>query len=206
MSALCCTQTVGIPRQFNSGDSVVFTEQFTCYPVSEWTMKLWLYVLGGAAPTSTTATTSGTSFLVTLTATATAALPEGNYEYAEQVTNISDTTLIYTAKQGTVFVLPNYMVAQTPTFAQQQVTNLQTVLAEFNRTTRKSVNFAGQEFERALITDYQKQLVFYEAKVIREQAERNRLRGGIDQGRVTTQFVQPFCTGPYWLPWGNNCR
>lgn len=209
MSAPCCTQTVGIPFEINAGDTTIFTEQFTCYSPDEWTMALWLYLLGGAAPISTAATTSGTSFLVTLTAAATASLPEGQYEYTEQVTNIATPTLVYTAKQGVVQVLPNYMIAQTPTFAQQQVTNLQTVLAEFNRTSRRSVNFAGQEFERALITDYQKQLVFYQAAVIREQAERNRLRGGRDPGRITTQFVQPGCTGPYTYgtPFGfNNCQ
>lgn len=201
-----CTQRVGIPYEINAGDTVIFEEQFTCYPVSEWTMKLWLYILGGAAPSNTAATTSGNSFLVTLSATYTATLPEGTYEYNEQVTNIADTTLIYTAKQGTIRVLPNYMVAQTPTNAQAMVTLLEGVMREFAGTTRKSVNFAGQQFERALITDYQKQLVFYQAAVIREQAERNRLRGGRDPGRITTQFVQPFCTGPYWTPWGNCCR
>lgn len=209
MSAPCCTQTVGIPFEINAGDTTIFTEQFTCYSPSEWTMTLWLYLLGGNAPTSTAATTSGTSFLVTLTAAATAALPEGQYEYTEQVTNIATPTLIYTAKQGTVRVLPNYMIAQTATFAQTQVTNLQGALAEFNRTTRRSVNFAGQQFERASIMEYQKQLVFWQAAVVREQAERNRLRGGRDPGRITTQFVSPGWTGPYGIfPFGqnNNCQ
>lgn len=197
---MSCTQCTGIPLEINSGDSVQFAEQFTCYTPDAWTMKLWLYLLGGAAPSSTSATTSGTNFLVTLTATYTATLPEGQYEYTEQVTNIADTSIIKTAKQGTIYVLPNYMVAQTPTNAQQMVTLLTAVMQGFATTDRKSVNFAGQQFERASIKEYQEQLIYWQSRVVAEQTARNRLRGGKDPGRITTQFVQPFCTGPYFNP------
>lgn len=199
-----CTQRVGIPFEINAGDTVIFTECFTCYPNSAWTLKLWLYLLGGDAPFPTTATNDGTNFKITLTPTVTSALPEGQYEYAEQVTNIADATQIFTAKQGTIQVLPNYMIAQSPTFAQQQVTNLQGALALFSSTDKKSVNFAGQEFERADIDDYRKQIVFWMSRVNVEQAARNRLRGGRDPGRITTQFVPAYCQAPYSYPPHNN--
>lgn len=199
-----CTQRVGIPFEINAGDTAIWTECFTCWPNSAWTLKLWLYLLGGDAPFPTTATNSGTNFLLTLSSSVTSALPEGQYEYAEQVTNIADTTQVFTAKQGTLQVLPNYMIAQSPTFAQQQVTLLQSVIAEFNSTTRKSVNFAGQEFERALITDYQKQFVFWTSRVNAEQSARNRLRGGRDPGRITTQFAPAYCQYPFYYPGQNS--
>lgn len=193
----------GIPSQFDIGDTVLFTEQFPDFPVGTWTMTLYLSLNGGT-PIGTAATTSGSNFLVTLTSTITTALLPGLYQYAEIVT---DGTQKATPKQGIINILPNFAVAQTPSTAQAMVTLLQAVLAEFAATTRLSVNYAGQSFTRASINEYKDQLVFWMAELNAEKAALARARGGKDQQRITTQFMQPFTTGLCGgvAPW-NNCQ
>ena len=95
----------------------------------------------------------------------------------------------YTAKQGTINVLANLTATATPSFAQAQVTRLQTILAEFSATTKQSVSFNGQSFSRAAIKDYQEQLSFWQATVIRETAADNAARGSTTSNRITLSFV-----------------
>lgn len=192
----------GIPKSFTAGDTVLFTENFTDFPNDTWTAKLWLN-LGSGAPTSTTATVSGSNYLFTLANTYTANLSPAQYEYNIVVTN-AGASQTAVAKKGLISVLPNYAVAQTPTFAEAQVALLQTVLAEFNATTRASVSFNGQSFSRASISEYQKQLLYWEARVLQERAKTNALRGTPDNHLVGTRFIPaqggsyPWTWAPYW--------
>ncbi len=169
-------------------------------------MKLWLYRndIAGGTPASFTATVEGENFRITITATQSAALVPGYYEWAMQVTNLSDATIIQTALQGTTLCLPNYMVPQTPTTAQAMVTLFEGVMREFAGTTRRSVNFAGQQFERASILDYQKELVYWQSRVLAEVAAINRARGGPDAGRIHTRFVPVFNQAPFGAGCGCN--
>lgn len=183
----------GIPASFNSGDTVLFTEQFADYPNSTWTAKLWLNLNGTAAPV-VTATNSGDNFLFTLANTVTAALSPGAYEYSI-VTTIS-TTSTATPKWGTLSVLPNFATNQTPSFAQAMVTLLQTVLQTFAATDKTSVSFNGQSFSRANIGDYRNQLVFFQAQVIAEKAALDALRGNPTKHLVGTRFA-PAAVAPW---------
>ena len=175
----------GIPSQFEAGDTVIFTENFPDYAVGTYTASLAMNN-GVVAPTTVTATTSGTNFLFTITAAVSAAYTPGAYTFAIYATSGATR---YTAKSGVINILPNLTATATPSFAQAQVTLLKTVLAEFNATTRQSVNFNGQSFSRASINEYQKQLTYYRAEVIRETAAANAARGVTTGGRIALQFV-----------------
>ena len=178
-------QLSGIPSQFEAGDTVIFTESFPDYAPGTYTAALVLNN-GAAAATSISATTSGTSFLFTLSASVTAAITPGDYTFAIYATSGSTR---YTAKSGVVKVIPNLTATATPSFAQAQVTLLQTVLAEFNATTRTSVSFNGQSFSRASVNEYQKQLTYYRAEVFRETAAANAARGITTGNRIAVQFM-----------------
>lgn len=182
------TTTAGIPAEIEAGNEYHFTVNYPDFPVGTWTAAL-VMVRGTGTPVSTAATTSGSDFLFTLTSTATAALgvsATGEYQFAVYVTSSSQRT---TAETGIITVLPNLAVAQTPSFAQAQVTLLQTVLAAFNATDKREVDFNGQKFVRAGVNEYQKQLVYYQAAVIREQQAQKAQRGEQTDGRVDVQFI-----------------
>lgn len=189
-----------IPPEFSAGSTVIFTQTFSLFDPADWTMTLWLSQ-GSAAPVPVVGTdNSDGSYLFIIANAVSAALNPGQTEFSFVATNATQTHVAQPASY--VYVLPNFAVAQTPTNAQVMVTLLQTVMAEFAATTRKSVNFAGQSFERASIKDYQEQLVYWQAQVIKEQNELNRLRGGKDSGRIGTRFAPVFDTGPYGVvPW-----
>lgn len=175
----------GIPMQFEAGDTLTFTEAFADYSVATYVATL---VLNNrvAAATTITATTSGALFLFALSATVTAAITAGAYTYAIYATSGATR---YTAKQGTINVLANLTATATPSFAQAQVTRLQTILAEFSATTKQSVSFNGQSFSRAAIKDYNEQLTYWQATVNRETAADNAARGSTTSNRITLSFV-----------------
>ena len=175
----------GIPSQFEAGDTVIFTENFTDYDVATYSASLVLNN-AAAAPTTVAATVSGTNFLFTISAAVSATYAPGQYTFAVYCTASATR---FTAKSGVINILPNLTATATPSFAQAQVTLLKTVLAEFNATTRQSVNFNGQSFSRASINEYQKQLTYYRAEVIRETAAANAARGVTTGNRIAIQFV-----------------
>ncbi len=191
----------GVPLQIEAGNSVSFLLQYSLYPVGTYTLTFVL-TQGAAAPIPTVATTSGTSFLVTLSTTATAAFLAGNWPW---IAYASATGVRKTADQGTLQVLPNLAAAQTPSFAQTMVTALQTVLTTFASTDKKEVDFQGQKFVRQDMKQYQEQYAFWKAIVASEQAALARALGGGDPSRVATVFVPAAgigIPGPYPYPWG----
>ena len=186
----------GIPDSFNSGDTVLFTESFADYPNDTWTATLYLNAWNNTAATSVSATNSGTLFLFTLSATVTAAIASGTYEYAIVVSSGSQKA---TPKQGVISVLPNFAAAQSLTFAQQQVALLQIAIAALNATTNSSVSFNGQAYSKANLSDYQRQLVYWEARVIFERDKINAQRGNPPNHLIGTRFSPP--PGGGQLPW-----
>lgn len=185
----------GLPRQLAAGDTTLWTENFTDYPVGTWTAKFVLN-MGSAQPITLDATTSGSDFLFTLPRLTSAGIPPGDYEFAIYVTDGTQRT---TAKTGTVSVLPDLAQGIAPTFAEKQVTNLEGAIATLNASTSQSVSFNGQSFTRQNLADYQKQLTYWQARVIAEQAKLAAQRGAGDPGRIQTQFYpQDGCPFPDW--------
>lgn len=177
--------TTGVPLQIECGGTSAFLLSYPDYAPGTYTLTFVLS-LGTAAPVSTTATTSGTSFLVTLTATATAAIAAGVYQYAAYVTAGSTR---YTAETGRITLLPNLAATQMPSDAQAMVTLLTAVMKLFAATDKFIVDFNGQKFQRANMADYQKQFVFWKAALLSEQSALAAQRGEGTGGRIVAKFV-----------------
>lgn len=176
--------TTGVPLQLEAGNSASFLLSYPDFPVGSYTLTFVLSQ-GGSAPSVITATTSGSSFLVSVSTTVSAALAPGVCQFAAYATASG---VRYTAQTGAITILPNLAVTPTPTFAQTMLTALQTVLATFAATDKIKVNFNGQEFERANILEYQKQFTFWQARVLSEQAALAAQRGEGTGGRIAIQF------------------
>jgi hypothetical protein len=181
---------IGIPDSFESGDTVIFTETFSDFPATAWTAALYL-TRAGATTITSAAAAIGSSFTFTLSNAVTAAIAAGYWGYAIYATETA-TTQRATAKTGIVAVLQNLAVTPTATNAQTMVTTLETALASLAASNSVSVSFNGQSFTRANITDYQRQLVYWQSRVIKEQNDLAALRGTASSGRVETRFVQPY--------------
>jgi hypothetical protein len=179
------TTTQGVPLTIESGNEYHFTVNYPDYPVGTWTAA-FVIVLSTGTPSSTAATTSGSDFLVTLTSAVTAALTPGDYQFAVYVTSSSQRT---TAETGKISILPNLAVARTATFAEAQVTRLETVMALFAATDKEEVDFNGQKFVRAKIGSYRDEFIFWTARVIGEQQKQAKLRGEVCAGRVALDFI-----------------
>jgi len=184
--------------RIEAGNSAAFLLSYADFAPGSYTLTFTISQ-GMAAPVSIVATTSGTKFLVTLSTTVSATLLPGDwpwYAYA------SATGVRYGADAGMITVLPNLAAAQTPSFAQAQVTRLETVLATFTATDKKEVDFQGQKFVRADIAQYQKQYTYWKAIVASEKAALARSLGGGDPTRVTTVFVPAApSSGPWPFPY-----
>lgn len=194
-----------MPPTFDAGVTVQINTSFDNYPSPTWAAVLYLSLgTGTTAPVAIAGTAgSGTSFDFVISNTISAALVPGQYRWTIQVTSAGVTEVPLCNGQGVTNVTPNFAATQTPSNAQAMVTLLQTVLQLFATTDKRSVNFAGQQFERASIKEYQEQLVFWQAALLREQQAIDRSRGGRDPGRVQIRF-DPCATGggPWWgWPW-----
>jgi hypothetical protein len=92
----------GVPKKFGAGETVRFLRTFDPYMPPDWTYKL---NLNGALSTlhNKQAQAEGTSFIVTLTATDTAALAPGLYRYDERVSNAGGE--VYRVGEGVLEVM-----------------------------------------------------------------------------------------------------
>lgn len=187
--------TAGVPSSIESGNEYHFTLHYPDFAPGTWTAA-FVMVNGTGTPSSTAATTSGSNFLVTLTSAVTAALAPGDYQYAVYVTSSSQRA---TAETGLITILPNLAVARTPTFAEAQVTLLETVISTFSGTDKRMVDFNGQKFERADVSQYQQQLVYWQSRVIAEQQRLAAQRGEHTGGRIDPQFIPVSDTYPKTL-------
>ena len=95
-----------VPSNFRAGTTVVFARSFGDYPTSDG----WAYSLDlvGANTLHKMAVVDGTNFVLTLTATETAALSAGAYRYSERVTRGSE---VYEVATGLIAVELNYATA-----------------------------------------------------------------------------------------------
>lgn len=177
----------GMPCQFTAGDTVIFQRQWSDFPNTTHTAKLWVQLAGQPA-FSVDGTTSGGYFKFTIPAATTASLAQNTYDWTIRVTEIADVTQVTTAETGQVFILPNPAVAQDPTDAETMVETLQTALASLAATTDQSVSFNGQSFTQASIAQYRQDLVFWQARVIRERAALARAKGNLTQAQQSPRF------------------
>jgi hypothetical protein len=117
---------------------------------------------------------SGDDFLFTLTNANTATLLVGDNLVCVV---FSDGTNREASDWREVEVLQNPLAADPVSYAQAQVTLLQSVITAFNTSSHNVVNFNGQSFTRGSVSEYQKQLTYYEARVMRENRAVEAQRG-----------------------------
>jgi hypothetical protein len=174
-----------IPCEFESGNSVTITMPLPDVAPSEGEAKLYLS-LNGTAVTNITATESGDEFTFTISAAASAALAPGLYDYAIYFTYTG--TQRISIATGQIRITPNLATSQTASFAQAQVTRLQTVLAVFAATDKASVSINSQSFTRANIAEYEKSLLRWEARLTAERRAAARARGETVSGVYSPVF------------------
>jgi len=163
-----------IPRRIIVGNAYTFTAGDADYPASGgWTAQI-AFKIGNASPITFPGVPSGDDFLFTLTNANTATLAVGDNLVCVV---FSDGTNREASDWREVEVLQNPLAADPVSYAQQQVKLLQTVIAAFNTSSHNIVNFNGQSFTRGSVSEYQKQLVYYEARVIRENRAVEAARG-----------------------------
>lgn len=179
--------TQGIPAIITAGDAITFTVDDTNYPAGDWTSIL-VFKNQLNAVTNFTGVQSGTSHLFTLTNAQTATLTAGRNLVAVM---FSDGSHRETSEWSEVLVLADPATAQTPSFAQAQVTLLQTVITAFSTSSAITVNFNGQSFTRDNLKSYQDQLTQYRADLYKEKEQEKADRGLATIGnRIPVQFVK----------------
>lgn len=171
------------PSRIESGNTVMFTDGFSQYPATLWTMEFVLSLDGN--PTTVKATTaSGTLFSVTIPSN----LKPGVYDFAEYVTEISSGQRT-TARVGTIEVLTNLAVAASKSFAKQMVDGLEVAILKLATGTNLTVNFNGQSFTKKDGPRMREELTFWQAAVLREKANSMRGRQSMNQNRAQIRFV-----------------
>jgi len=179
----------GLPAIIESGDTVIFTEDFTDYPVSAWGVKLYVS-LNGTAVTNWTGSGSGSTYTFTLTAAQTAALTAGRYLFAFYATETA-TSQRELAKTGELDVLPNLAATQTASTAQTLLTNIETAITALSSGENQSVSFNGQSFTKKDLGGLLRQRTQLQAEVIREKRRADALRGIRRSNCIAPIFTNP---------------
>lgn len=155
-----------LPCSIDAGTTVSYTRTFLDYPATSWTLTL--YLNGAAVATSKAAVPSGNSFVVTLSATDTAALAAGTYRYVERVTKAGEA---YDVARGEVRVLPNLTGAAAGALLSHAEKTLAIInLAIEGRLTAdlESYSVGGRTVNKIPTAELEKLRGKYEAIVYRE--------------------------------------
>lgn len=178
-----------IPRVFEAGETIRYTTSDGDYSALLWTLQVALNN-GVTAPTLITATANGTGFDVVISAAVSATLTPGTYRASEVFTAISPTTEKAIGRTDIVDVLPNPSVTATPSYAQAQVTLLETAITSLGSAGGfTSVSFNGQSFSIDNIDNYRSQLVYWQSRVIAEKRRLDALRGEYQGGHIPVIFL-----------------
>lgn len=177
----------GIPATFTVGDAISFTVTDVKYPAGTWTAKIVFKEWNGAIQIFN-GSASGTDHLFVLTNANTGKLIPGQNLVCLQ---FSDGTNRQSTDWTEVEVLADPAKTGSPSFAQQQVSLLQTVIAKLQQGKFQSVNFNGQSFTQASVPEYQKQLTYWEARLIQGRKKERGKRGIRDCSGVSPAFTSP---------------
>ncbi len=183
----------GPPDQVEAGNYVAFTDSFTDFPVTGWTMEFVLRGPDGASQ-SIAATISSSLFQVALPTN----LAPGVYEYAEYVTETA-TSQRTTARTGTLEVLPDLTQAAVLSTAAITLALIEAAIQRLSGSDNISVSFNGQSFTKRDLKNLTDQRTYWKAEVLREQARADGARQcpRVDTGRGGISFARTSS----WLPW-----
>lgn len=186
----------GPPSVLEAGNTVIFTDGFSDFPVTGWTM---VFVLRGPGGTSRSV---NATISVDTPGYFTVALPTdlapGAYEWAEYVTETA-TNQRTTAATGTLEVIPDLATNAVLTVAQTTLAAIEAAILRLSGNDNLTVSFNGQSFTKRDIKSLTDQRTYWKAEVLREQARADGARQSprVDSGRGGISFART----SRWLPW-----
>lgn len=165
----------GIPAIITQGDVTSFIVSDPNYPQPDWSSTVKFKDAAGAVK-SFTGVAYGSDHSFVLTNANTLTLVTGQNFVC--VVFVDGSANRETSDWTLCTVLTDPTAASTPSYAQAQVTLLQTVMAQFNANGFKTVNFNGQSFTGESVVEYRAQLTYWQARVRFEQ-EQDKVNRGI---------------------------
>lgn len=183
---MAITATDGVPQYIQSGDTTRFTFNDADHPTSLWSAILYVW-RNSAAVTNFSATESGDTYTVAMTAAQTASLSPGLYEWFIRFTETSSGE-IQSGASGTFTVLPNLAATQTASTAATMLSTLETCITSLAAGTNQSVSFNGQSYTKKDIGQLYRLRTQLQAEVHRERAANDALKGVTGRDRYQVRF------------------
>lgn len=161
--------------------TTIFNHSESDFPAADGWDSFLILAKPGETPKRIDATVDGTKFLYTISSALSAGWRAGYYDYAFYFTKDAERG---SGIRGKVAILDNLAVEQPKTNAEAMVETLEKAVLLLGATTDASVSFNGQSYTQASIGSYRADLVYWQARVIRERDELARLRGTEESGFV----------------------
>jgi hypothetical protein len=165
------------------------------YTLSEYTGKCAIKLKGSSAATVLTAVESNNIYTFTLTATQTAALSVGDYEWTEYIEYGSGETIErYTLDSGTAVVrifLGTAGTVDSRTSYKVALDAIEAVLLGRASKDQESFSIAGRSLSRTPIPDLMSLQKYYAAKVRAEEESKAREQGYKVSGKILVEFKEP---------------
>jgi len=190
---MAITPQAGIKAQYETGDTITWTEHFTSYPPADWTATVYFNLNGTPALNSVAAESDG-DYVFNITAEQSAALTPGTYAWAIYVVN-SDSQR-ETARTGILTLIPNLATQHAKSMAEQQLDALNETILTLSAGGDAAVSFNGQSVTKRDLTQLMRLRPDLEAQVFREKRLAANLRGQFDSGNILSVFG-PTSYGPY---------
>ncbi len=181
---------IGPPQVLIAGDIVTFSVVNSCYGSADWDMA-FVMVATGLAPVSVDADAQADgSYLVTLTGPQTATVNPEQYSCAYVFTQGDP---VNTARKTIPVSLPLWVVpdptqTNAPSPNQVQLAALQSAMLKLSAGTNLSVNINGQTYTKRDVAGINKQIVYIQSRILRDQEQLKALLGQ-PYGRIVTEFV-----------------
>lgn len=172
-------------------DPVVLNDGRTADAAGGWTLT---YAIRGPSSVDLAATASGHSWSTTLSASASAALAQGDYVWAAVLTKASERI---TAMSGKLSITTDLASTTTPfdgrTASQIALANCEAAMATFNATGGKVKKYeiAGRTMEFQTIGELMQLHAFWQSKVIGEGAANSIANGAGNPRNLYTRFRNP---------------
>jgi hypothetical protein len=163
------------------------------YPAADYTAKCALKLVGSSAATIITATESGETFTFTITATNSASLTVGKYEWVEYVEKGSGaSTERYEMARGTTEVR-RYLAADgtvdSRSTAKIIFDAIEAVIQGRAAKDQMSYQIAGRRLDRTPIPDLIKLRQFYAGEVEKENQANAIASGEAPSGKIRVRFT-----------------
>lgn len=181
----------GVPAQLRAGDTWTWKKNLPDYPPGSWTLRYSLR--NASSKVNITATTSGSDYLVTVAAAASAAYAPGRYNWIAYVTGGASEQ--YTVEQGSIDVLPNLSLDVTydaRTDARKVYDDLITAYKSYVGSNGMMANFsiAGKTVTFKSSAEFIQQIQFWARRVREEEAAEAVKKGFGNPNRVGVRFTR----------------